>query len=133
MPKITTYTPAWLSRPSPGYNLFSAQENTRTTEKASNGTTSKSTFPGPRRTIAHRGTELFVVVGNTIRWADLSTYKEEWEQKDQDRKRYSKSRGQLTNGDALRESDESSYRVSLLCAHGVYTANVALGRLLRFP
>ena len=129
MPKTTSYTPAWLSRPSPGFNLFSAQENTRSIEKSSNETSSKSDFPGPRRTVAHRGTEVFVVVGNTIRWADLSTYKEEWERKDQERKRYSRNRGQLTNGDTSRESDESIYRVSLLCTRGRYTANVILDRL----
>ena len=129
MPKITSHTPAWLSRPSPGFDLFSAQENTRSTEKSSDGTTTRSDFPGPRRTIARRGTEVFVVVGNTIRWADLSTYKEEWEQKDQERKGYSKSRNQLTNGDTTRESDEPSHRVSLPCTRGGYTANVVLDRL----
>ena len=129
MPKITSFTPAWLSRPSPGFNLFFVQENTQSFEKSSNGTSGKSDFSGPRRNIAHRGTEVFVVVGNTIRWADLSTYKEEWEQKDQERKRYSKSRGQITNGDATRDSYESSYRVSLLCIRNGYTANFVLGRL----
>ena len=54
MPKILSYTPAWLSRPSSGFDLFSS--------KVKSSTPSTSDFIGPRRTIARRGTEIFVVV-----------------------------------------------------------------------
>ena len=37
--------------------------------------------PGPRRTIAQRGTEVFIGVGREIRWADLVYLKEAWEDK----------------------------------------------------
>lgn len=36
-----------------------------------------------RRTIAHRGTEVFTVVGNKIRWADLARVKSSWEDQPQ--------------------------------------------------
>ena len=36
-------------------------------------------MPGPRRTIARRGTEVFVANGREIRWADLVTMKDNWE------------------------------------------------------
>ncbi|KAL8726290.1 MAG: hypothetical protein Q9181_006114 [Wetmoreana brouardii] len=85
MPKILGYTPSWLSRPSPGFDIF-ASTNERTPLTTSNGTRSQANgsskaqeYLGPRRTIAHRGTEVFVVVDNQVRWSDLSVLKDEWE------------------------------------------------------
>ncbi|KAH8805711.1 hypothetical protein F5884DRAFT_800295 [Xylogone sp. PMI_703] len=87
MPKVLSYTPAWLSKPSPGYDLFTS------TSKASNahahapygsiGQNKKDGKPGPRRTIVHRGTEVFVAVGKEIHWADLALLKEAWEARQQ--------------------------------------------------
>lgn len=70
MPKVLGYTPDWLSRPNPGYHLFAP--------KAINGHggAAKRQEPGPRKTIATRGSEIFVAVGNEIRWADLANLKE---------------------------------------------------------
>ncbi|KAL8708889.1 MAG: hypothetical protein Q9220_006345 [cf. Caloplaca sp. 1 TL-2023] len=85
MPKILNYTPPWLSRPSPGFDLFDSADHSSSTAKYSNaspptnGTSSEPESPGPRRTIAHRGTEVFLVVRNQIRWADLSLLKDDWE------------------------------------------------------
>lgn len=70
MPKVLSYTPDWLSRPSPGYQLFAPKPN------SGNGYASKKRDAGPRKTIATRGSEIFVAVGHEIRWADLVNLKE---------------------------------------------------------
>ncbi|KAM0714803.1 hypothetical protein Q7P37_009267 [Cladosporium fusiforme] len=61
MPKVLSYTPEWLSRPSAGFKLFQSSQPQ-----------SKQQHEGPRKTIAHRGTEVFVAVGRELRWSDLS-------------------------------------------------------------
>lgn len=68
MPKVVSYTPAWLARPSPGYHLFAPKQTA--------GVAAKNQQPGPRRTIATRGSEVFVAAGNELRWADLANLKE---------------------------------------------------------
>lgn len=70
MPKVLSYTPEWLSRPSPGYHLFAPKQSN------GNGAAAKSKEFGPRKTIATRGSEVFVAVGHEIRWADLVNLKE---------------------------------------------------------
>ena len=80
MPKIISHTPSWLSRPSAGFQLFntpkSAHSSTQHTRKSSDLTE----FNGPNKTIARRGTEVFVVAGKHIRWSDLSVLKAEHEE-----------------------------------------------------
>ena len=76
MPKILSYTPEWLSRPSPGYDVFAGA---LLSPARVNGNINAYTYSGPKRTIARRGTEIFVVVDNQIRWSDLCMLKEEWE------------------------------------------------------
>jgi nucleoporin NUP82 len=73
MPKILSYTPAWLSRPSPGSQAFTSSNNTPSRESSS------TPFHGPHRLLAYRGTEIFSVVGNEIRWLDLRKLKNDWE------------------------------------------------------
>lgn len=70
MPKVLSYTPDWLSRPNPGYHLFAPKQSN------GNGAAAKKKDFGPRKTIATRGSEVFVAVGNEIRWADLVNLKE---------------------------------------------------------
>ncbi|KAJ4383268.1 hypothetical protein N0V86_001313 [Didymella sp. IMI 355093] len=70
MPKVLSYTPEWLSRPSPGYHLFAPKQSN------GSGAAAKNKDLGPRRTIATRGSEIFVAVGHEIRWADLVNLKE---------------------------------------------------------
>jgi len=77
MPGVSSFTPAWLSRPSPGFSLFN--HNPFDTSKKQPGGT-ESTATGPNRTIASRGTELFVAVGNEIRWSDLILLRHQWEE-----------------------------------------------------
>ncbi|ORY12991.1 hypothetical protein BCR34DRAFT_600283 [Clohesyomyces aquaticus] len=74
MPKVLGYTPAWLARPNPGFDLFAPK--TPSTPRNTNGT--RQHEPAcPRKTMATRdNTELFVAVGNEIRWADLTKLKE---------------------------------------------------------
>jgi len=82
MPRVVDYTPAWLSKPNPGHEIFTALASAHTA--SSNGSSSSSkrtTKPGPRRAIARRGTEIFIAVGKEIRWADLVYLKEAWEDK----------------------------------------------------
>jgi nucleoporin NUP82 len=71
MPKVLGYTPDWLSRPSPGYQLFAPKQQAN-----GNGVAAKRAEPGPRKTIAARGAEIFVAVGSEIRWADLTNLKD---------------------------------------------------------
>ncbi|KAJ9155120.1 Nucleoporin NUP82 [Pleurostoma richardsiae] len=78
MPKIKSFTPSWLSQPSPGHSLFAASsEDLRSSVFSPYGSKKKSK-PGPRRTIARRGTEVFVAVGREVRWGDLVYLKESW-------------------------------------------------------
>lgn len=83
MSKVKSYTPSWLSKPAPGHALFQAtSEDIRTSVFSSK----RRARPGPRRTIARRGTEVFVAVNKEIRWGDLVYLKQVWEQKAGDAK-----------------------------------------------
>ena len=80
MPKVLGYTPSWLSRPSPGFDLFSSSNKRASIDSQHGGQAgARNEYLGPRRTIAHRGSEIFLVVDNQIRWADLSILKYDWE------------------------------------------------------
>ncbi|KAF1937991.1 hypothetical protein EJ02DRAFT_458251 [Clathrospora elynae] len=70
MPKVLAYTPTWLSRPNPGYHMFAPKQTN------GNRVVAKRKESGPRRTIATRGSEIFVAVGNELRWADLASLQE---------------------------------------------------------
>ena len=76
MPRIKSFAPGWLNHPAPGHNLFALtpEDNTQPASVLF-----KKTKPGPRRTIARRGTEIFVAVGKQIRWGDLALLKENWD------------------------------------------------------
>lgn len=71
MAKVLSHTPTWLSRPSPGFDFFQPGPQTKSPIALSNGQGKKIDHQTPSRTIASRGTEVFVVVGNEIRWSDL--------------------------------------------------------------
>ncbi|KAJ4295078.1 hypothetical protein N0V90_007086 [Kalmusia sp. IMI 367209] len=71
MPKVLSYTPRWLQRPSPGYQLFAPKPST------SRALAPKERSSGVRKTIATRDSEIFVAVGHEIRWADLAQLKED--------------------------------------------------------
>lgn len=63
MPSIIARQPAWLDRSSPAFNFFQT-DNSRQDEDEHNR-------DAPSRKIAHRGSEIFAVVGNELRWSDL--------------------------------------------------------------
>ncbi|KAI0879600.1 hypothetical protein GGS24DRAFT_3915 [Hypoxylon argillaceum] len=115
MPKIKAYTPAWLSSPSPGHQLFAPNPN----DTQSIPSYASASTIGPRRTIATRGTEVFIAVGREIRWADLVYLKERWQEKAaQGRKSVHIKRedsDELNDGDIIRESIENG------CAEGFRT------------
>ncbi|KAI5868077.1 hypothetical protein GGS23DRAFT_10174 [Durotheca rogersii] len=122
MPKIKSYTPAWLLPPSPGHDLFSPDQ-----ADAHNGfphafkTTPQS---GPRRTIARRGTEVFIAVGKEIRWVDLVYIKERWEEKAAER------RGSVrVKREGSVASEEELERASIEdgCAEGFRTIKTSVG------
>ena len=119
MPKVVSYTPSWLSKPAPGCNLFMPIEEKgtkgqATSFKALSESIKRNSKPGPRRLIAHRGSEIFVAVGKEIRWADLVYLKENWEEEDQARKGSGHKEHLKDGSDSGAEDGEStqSYRVS---------------------
>jgi nucleoporin NUP82 len=115
MPKPTSYTPTWLSRPNPGWDIFTPSVKDLGYPFLSQTSSKNNAKSGPRRTIAQRGTEVFVAVGKEIRWADLVYLKEAWEDK-QERQKNPTGRAR---GDSQYEEDHSQgYRVggSTICA-----------------
>lgn len=85
MPKVIGHTPSWLSQPSPGARIFSdpeAQSPASPSKRPTNAKRSEEVATltaSAKKLIAHRGSEVFTVIGNKIRWADLSRVKDEWE------------------------------------------------------
>lgn len=128
MPKVISYTPSWLSRPAPGFNLFVPTEEKgpqgqTTSFKALSESIKRNAKPGPRRLIAHRGTEVFVAVGKEIRWADLVYLKENWEE-DQARRGNGHREYPNDGSEAGSEDGEGaqSYRVSEHLLEFIYNA-----------
>lgn len=103
MPKIISYTPSWLSRPSAGFDLFYKTKTSSTSESAARESVQSENRPKGnnnhvrhRRTIARRGTEIFVVVDNEIRWSDLCLLRDIWEDCQSHGMRRRKSNGMAT-------------------------------------
>ena len=78
MPKVRSYAPTWLKEPAPGHKLF-ARSLDEPKGPASQFRAPTKGKPGPRRTIARRGTEVFVAAGRQIRWGDLALLKDSWD------------------------------------------------------
>ena len=120
MPKVISYTPSWLSRPSPGFQLFaqSSRPNSRGVKEQvskvqENGKANGKEYIGPTRTIATRGTEVFVVVDNEIRWSDLCMLRDHWEEQEQKSKANENRNGERSGTPAAEQNSlsENSYRV----------------------
>lgn len=107
MPKVNSYAPAWLCRPSPGASLFtsssvtSSAQNTQVANKSPNIT-------GARRTIAKRGNEVFAVIDNEIRWSNLARVKDQWQQEAKQKKAATAAQTK----EQVKGGDVPSYRVS---------------------
>jgi nucleoporin NUP82 len=116
MPKVISHTPAWLSRPSPGFDMFTKPTEAENRALQAKEQSSKKNVPyeGARRIIARRGTEVFVVVGNTIRWADLPMIKDDWEAVDTSEKASGEGRA-LTKSIETASLDDLNYRVCIFC------------------
>ncbi|KAJ5903270.1 hypothetical protein N7504_005653 [Penicillium tannophilum] len=85
MPKVNSYAPAWLCRPSPGASLFTSASDKGPAQTLENG--SKTVTPNAaNRTIAKRGNEVFAVIDNEIRWSDLARLKDQWQQEARQKK-----------------------------------------------
>ncbi|KAF2272398.1 uncharacterized protein EI97DRAFT_437021 [Westerdykella ornata] len=69
MSRVISYTPEWLMRPNPGWEMFTSKTPSSKSPISQDDT-------GRRKTIATRDTEIFVAVGTEIRWADLLALKE---------------------------------------------------------
>ena len=83
MPKVIGHTPAWLSTPSAGAGVFNPESKKKSADSPARRpaqSPSSSEYNGSTRLIANRGTEIFVAVGNQLRWADLKTLKQGWEE-----------------------------------------------------
>lgn len=79
MPKVKSYSAAWLSKNTPGHQLFEpSSDSLRARALSPANASKKDAAPGPRRTIATRGTQAFVAAGREIRWGDLAYFKEQW-------------------------------------------------------
>lgn len=120
MPKVLAYTPEWLSRNNPGFQLFNntqprqahAQARQKDSVQLENGTGTGSDYVGPNKTFARRGAEIFTVVGKHIRWADLSVLKENFEEQKATPTKMPKPAGSRTDTQIEKDGPEDgSYRV----------------------
>ena len=82
MPHVVGHTPAWLSRPSTGFQVFQPTDKPRSSGALTNGSGKKIDHGGSIRLIAHRGTEIFFVAGNELRWSDLVWLKDAGDEAD---------------------------------------------------
>ncbi|THV48810.1 hypothetical protein BGAL_0226g00050 [Botrytis galanthina] len=112
MPQVLGYTPTWLSKPNPGHEIFTAKPTgIQTASGASyNPNERKTNTVGPKRTIARRGTEIFIAVGKEIRWADLVYLKETWENKQENQRSFLKGKSQVEEEVEAEENVARGYR-----------------------
>ena len=87
-------TPPWLCRSS-GASLFTS--NLRLPPQ-------KDSYEGPQRCLAKRGTEIFVVVDNELRWSNLVTLKDQWES-------VTKPKGNASGDSVSNCAKKAAYRV----------------------
>ena len=102
MPKILSRDPAWLATGTPGFSLFQPDK------KAPSKRESEAHHEGAQRRIAHRGTELFVAVGNELRWSEVGVLKDAADDLG------ALGREEVQNGD---EDGGAGYRVSTCCCY----------------
>lgn len=112
MPNIKSYTPAWLTKAAPGHNLFAATTEDLRESAFSPYASKKKSRSGPRRTIARRGTEVFVAVNREIRWADLVYLKEQYEEKTSSRVRVKRERSVDSSFDIYDEEQNGTEDLS---------------------
>jgi nucleoporin NUP82 len=104
MPRILSYTPSWLARNTSGFQVFAETPK----QAASSGVKSQAAAHTVSPLIARRGTQVFVAVGNEIRWTDL-VYLKDYEA--------ANSGSRKTTPSAADNAPESLYRVRLPPTH----------------
>ncbi|WPH05046.1 Hypothetical protein R9X50_00794500 [Acrodontium crateriforme] len=67
MPKVLERELKWLSRGSPGFELFHADASLASAKSPPNG---------PQRKLAQRGSDIFVAVGKELRWSEVGLLKD---------------------------------------------------------
>ncbi|KAM0130445.1 hypothetical protein ACHAP3_007308 [Botrytis cinerea] len=112
MPQVLGYTPTWLSKPNPGHEIFTAKPTGVQTASGAiyNPNEKKTNKVGPKRTIARRGTEVFIAVGKEIRWADLVYLKETWENKQENQRSFLKGKSRVEEEIEAEENVARGYR-----------------------
>ncbi|KAG8531362.1 uncharacterized protein KY384_002991 [Bacidia gigantensis] len=114
MPRVLSYTPAWLSRPSPGFDLFNAASQPQNLKSHSaNDAAGGRAYCHPDRSIARRNTEIFVADGKQIRWADLPSVKDQWQALQETPSKKPRSKGALDTDEGEDEdaAGDGSYRL----------------------
>ncbi|EED21886.1 conserved hypothetical protein [Talaromyces stipitatus ATCC 10500] len=112
MPKAASHTPPWLCRPSPAASFFTRDPSKKHDSRIQN---ENGEYIGPQRTLAHRDTEVFAVVDNQIRWADLATLKAEWSPKPKS----SPKKGKASTKKGIEEDEKTaSYRILTVPVYG---------------
>ena len=95
MPRIKSYTPRWLTDAADGgHGLFTRSHDDIKAPPFS----SKKAEPGPRRTVARRGTEVFVANGKELKWGDLVYLRDGWAAKQARSNRRSQIKREESNG-----------------------------------
>lgn len=120
MPKVNSYAPAWLCRPSPGAKFLSSN-STQSPALDPQDASKSSAGLRPTRSIAKRGNEVFAVVDNEIRWSNLVRLKDQWQQQV---KQKNASAGQAS--EKLDSAENIPYRVRTqkYLGYGTITSNV---------
>lgn len=125
MPKIKGWTPAWLDKPAPGSKLFAPSKDDQKSSAFSSKARSK---PGPTRTIARSGSQVFVAVGKEVRWADLIDLKERWQEKTSRGRTGVRIKRESSGGvqddeilQAAAGEDYAGFRVCLMRDYAVYS------------
>jgi hypothetical protein len=113
MPQVISYTPPWLSRPSPGATLFSSPSAKDLGPSPSDRR--ETGYARPTRTLARRGNEVFAVVDNQIRWSSLSKLKDEWKQQSKAKRDLAMERTSAENKDDGRS--QAHYKVGSQTAY----------------
>ncbi|OQE41973.1 hypothetical protein PENCOP_c004G01457 [Penicillium coprophilum] len=112
MPKVTSYAPAWLCRPSPGAKFLSSSSARSPAEDLK--IVSKPAKNGATRTIAKRGNEVFAVVDNEIRWSNLARLKDQWQQEIKQKRAPADQAGEQTD-----HNQPPPYRVLAVPVYGL--------------
>ncbi|OXV06148.1 hypothetical protein Egran_06083 [Elaphomyces granulatus] len=101
MLEAINHTPPWLCRSS-GASLFAS--NLRLPPQ-------KDSYEGPQRCLAKRGTEIFVVVDNELRWSNLVTLKDQWES-------VTKPKGNASGDSVPNCAKKAAYRILIIPVYG---------------